>query len=47
MGDKFPLLEALELAKLDDFDMFFAKEYLKAASHGYALAQNDNRENQS
>jgi len=47
MGDKFPLLEALELAKLDDLDMFFAKEYLKAASHGYALAQMDINKKQS
>tara|TARA_Y100000590_G_scaffold470719_1_gene668390 strand:- start:3074 stop:3217 length:144 start_codon:yes stop_codon:yes gene_type:complete len=47
MGDKFPLLEALELAKLENLDMYFAKEYLKAASLGYALAQNDNRKSQS
>ena len=47
MGDKFPLLEALELAKLENLDMYFAKEYLKAASLGYALAMLDNKENQS
>jgi hypothetical protein len=41
MGDKFPLLEALELAKLENLDMYFAKEYLKAASLGFALAMQD------
>lgn len=47
MGEKFPLLEALELAKLENIDTYFAKEYLKAASHGYALAMMDNNKNQS
>jgi len=47
MGEKFPLLEALELAKLEGLDLKLAKEYLKAASHGYALAQMDNNKNQS
>ncbi|MCP4355794.1 MAG: hypothetical protein GY793_09245 [Proteobacteria bacterium] len=32
--DKFPLLEAIELAKIDDLDLEVAREYFVAVSKG-------------
>jgi len=38
-GDNFPMLEAIELARIDGLDLKLAKEYFLAASKGVRLAQ--------
>ena len=46
-GDNFPLLEALELARLSDLELPLAKEYFLAASKGYKIAQYETHKSQS